>query len=114
MLNPLNKSESGEAATSEEPASPKTKFAGKRKAVKIVDKQTGVVYDSKSKAGKALAEEFGLDPGNSFVWYQVVKAAPDRFDVGSKERSDPNRGAPQASFRLRLSHVQTTNSPATS
>jgi len=55
------------------------KFGGRRKAVRVRDTTTGVVYASKSKAGKAVAAELGLDPDNAFVWYQVVKKAPDRF-----------------------------------
>ena len=58
---------------------PKLILGGKRRAVKVKDTQTEFVYDSKSKAGKALAEEFGLDPKDNFVWYKILKAAPDRF-----------------------------------
>lgn len=28
---------------------------------------------------EALAKEFGLDPDDSFVWYKVIKKAPERF-----------------------------------
>ena len=59
---------------------PTSKFGGKRKAVKVKDTTTGVVYTSKSKAGKAVAAELGLDPENAFVWYLVVKQAPGRFE----------------------------------
>ena len=59
---------------------PKKILGGKRKAVAIADLKTGELYLSKSKAGKALAEEFGLDPNDSFVWYKIVKKAPDRFE----------------------------------
>ena len=43
------------------------------------DTKTGQEYASKSKAGKAVAAEYGLDPNDSFVWYQVVRADPGRF-----------------------------------
>jgi hypothetical protein len=59
---------------------PKKILGGKRKAVAVADLKTGEVYPSKSKPGKALAAEFGLDPSDSFVWYKVVKKAPERFD----------------------------------
>ena len=55
-------------------------LGGKRRAVKVKDKNSRTLYDSKSKAGKALAEEFGLDPNDSFVWYRIVKLSPDRFE----------------------------------
>ena len=54
-------------------------LGGKRRPVKVKDRNSGTVYDSKSKAGKALASEFGLDPNDSFVWYRIVKLSPDRF-----------------------------------
>ncbi len=59
---------------------PKKILGGKRKAVAIADLKTGEVYPSKSKAGKALAAEFGLDPNDSFVWYKIVKKAPERYE----------------------------------
>ena len=55
-------------------------LGGKRRAVKVKDKNSGTIYDSKSKAGKALASEFGLDPNDNFVWYRIVKLSPDRFE----------------------------------
>lgn len=55
-------------------------LGGKRRRVKIKDRNSGTIYDSKSKAGKALASEFGLDPNDNFVWYRIVKLSPDRFE----------------------------------
>lgn len=55
-------------------------LGGKRRRVKVKDRNSGTIYDSKSKAGKALAPEFGLDPNDSFVWYRIVKLSPDRFE----------------------------------
>jgi hypothetical protein len=52
---------------------PKKILGGKRKAVAVADLKTGEMYPSKSKAGKALAAEFGFDSDDSFVWYQIVK-----------------------------------------
>ena len=58
----------------------KTILGGKRRAVRVKDRNSGTTYDSKSKAGKALAAEFGLDPNDNFVWYRIVKISPDRFE----------------------------------
>ncbi len=55
-------------------------LGGKRRAVRVKDRNSGTIYDSKSKAGKALASEFGLDPNDSFVWYRILKLSPDRFE----------------------------------
>ena len=55
-------------------------LGGKRRAVSVKDRNSGTIYDSKSKAGKALASEFGLDPNDSFVWYRIVKLSPERFE----------------------------------
>ena len=55
-------------------------LGGKRRRMKVTDRNSGTTYDSKSKAGKALASEFGLDPNDSFVWYRIVKISPDRFE----------------------------------
>ena len=73
----------GEGATSKATDSGKERgpiLGGKRRAVKVKDKNSGTLYDSKSKAGKALAAEFGLDPNDGFVWYRIVKLSPDRFE----------------------------------
>lgn len=56
--------ESGEGQTEAEDKS-KPKFGGRRRAIKVKDRKTGEVYESKSKAGKAVAAEYGLDPGTS-------------------------------------------------
>ena len=52
---------------------------GKQKAKPVVDTKTGTRYKSKSAAGMAVAAEYGLDPANTFVWYEVIKKDPDRF-----------------------------------
>lgn len=51
----------------------------KKKAKPQKDTKTGVVYKSKSSAGMAVAAEYGLDPTETFIWYEVIKKAPDRF-----------------------------------
>lgn len=55
------------------------KARGRRPAQPVRDKNTGIVYGSKAKAGMAVAAEYGLDPKNHFIWYEVIKKAPDRF-----------------------------------
>lgn len=62
-------------------------FGGKRTKTAIKDTQTGVVYASKAQMGKKLAAEFGLDPGNNFVYYQIILKAPDRFVDASEEEA---------------------------
>ena len=38
-----------------------------------------------------MAEEFGLDPNDNFVWYRIVKISPERFEeiagTGVKSKS---------------------------
>jgi len=57
-------------------------FGGKRTKTAIKDTKTGIVYPSKAGVGKALAgkDDFAdLDPGNSFVYYQMIGKSPERF-----------------------------------
>lgn len=56
-----------------------------RKAVK--DTKTGKVYPSKFAAGKALAGEYNLDPLDTKVYYQVVKADPGRLVEATEEEA---------------------------
>lgn len=51
----------------------------RKKAKPQKDTRTGVMYKSKASAGMAVAAEFGLDPTETFIWYEVIKKAPDRF-----------------------------------
>jgi len=55
------------------------KAKGKRVAQPVKDTKTGVTYGSKAKAGMAVAEEYGLDSKNHFIWYSVIKQDPKRF-----------------------------------
>jgi transglutaminase/protease-like cytokinesis protein 3 len=60
--------------------------------VQIMDKQTGKIYPSKNNAYQSLLKSgdltdlvdqgvFGPEPGkNTFGWYALVKALPDRFE----------------------------------
>ncbi len=57
----------------------KKKARGKRVAQPVKDTKTGVTYGSKASAGMAVAAEYGFDPKNHFVWYEVIKKDPDRF-----------------------------------
>jgi len=70
------------------PASPSTmkyeavetgKKRGKKVAQPVKDTKTGIVYGSKARAGMAVAAEYGLDPKNHFVWYEILKLDPKRF-----------------------------------
>jgi len=53
----------------------------RRKAQPVVDTRTGIKYGSKSSAGMAVAAEYGLDPTETYVWYEVLKKDPKRFRV---------------------------------
>ncbi len=57
----------------------KKRARGKRVAQPQKDTTTGLVYTSKAKAGMAVATEYGLDPTETFIWYEVIKKAPTRF-----------------------------------
>lgn len=39
----------------------------------VRDTRTGQVYQSKYKAGKALASQFGFNPTDKFVRYKILK-----------------------------------------
>ncbi len=55
------------------------KKAGRRAAQPVKDTHTGKVYGSKASAGMSVAAEYGLDPKNHFIWYEVIKKDPERF-----------------------------------
>jgi len=55
------------------------KKKGKRVAKPVKDTKTGIEYPSKSKAGMAVAAEYGLNPNNTFIWYDIIKKDPKRF-----------------------------------
>ncbi len=55
------------------------KAKGRQTAKPQKDTKTGITYSSKAKAGMAVAAEYGLDPTETFIWYSVIKKAPDRF-----------------------------------
>ncbi len=57
----------------------KKRARGKRVAQPQKDTTTGIVYESKAKAGMAVATEYGLEPTNHFAWYEVIKQSPKRF-----------------------------------
>ena len=63
-------------------------FGGKRKKTAIRDTKTGTIFASKAQLGKKLAGEFGLDPGNNFVYYQIIAKAPERFEDASEEEAE--------------------------
>lgn len=53
----------------------------------VKDTLTGVVYQSKYQAGKALAGRSDLNPNDNFAWYKILKLAREgRFvDVRTGE-----------------------------
>jgi len=81
----------------ESPSSPKVeavvktaKRKGKQKRKPVLDTTTNIEYKSKSSAGMAVAAEYGLDPTNTFIWYEVIKKAPTRFkEIGTLTPSAP-------------------------
>lgn len=62
----------------------------KMKAKPVLDTKTGVQYKSKASAGMAVAAEYGLDPTNTFIWYEVIKKDPNRFkEIGMLSQTAP-------------------------
>ena len=54
----------------------------KQKAQPQIDTKTHIQYKSKSAAGMAVAAEYGLDPKDTYVWYEILKKDPTRFKAG--------------------------------
>ena len=52
---------------------------------KTKDTKSGIVYNSRTEAGKAIAPELGLDPNKEGIWFEVTAQCPlGRFvDVAS-------------------------------
>ena len=55
------------------------KRRGRQPAQPVKDTKTGITYESKARAGMAVAAEYGLDPKNHFIWYEVIKKDSTRF-----------------------------------
>lgn len=56
----------------------------KMKAKPVRDTKTGIDYPSKAKAGMAVAAEYGLDPSNTYIWYEIIRKDPTRFkEIGA-------------------------------
>lgn len=53
----------------------------RKNAKPILDTETGNEYPSMFQAGKALYGLVGGDIENRFVWYQILRAFPDRFQT---------------------------------
>lgn len=51
----------------------------KRASHPILDVTTGKQYRAKAAAGRDLAHLVKGDPRDNFVWFQILKAFPDRF-----------------------------------
>jgi len=52
-----------------------------KKAHRIKDLRTGKVYPAKAAAGRDLAHLVGGDPKDSFVYFKIARAFPERFRV---------------------------------
>lgn len=50
-----------------------------RGRIRILDTVSGIVYNSREEAGRAVAREFGLEPDDPLVYYSVIKENPSRF-----------------------------------
>jgi len=48
---------------------------------RVRDTRTNIMYESKTKAGAAVAAEYGFDPSNNFAWYLILKEDPTRFEL---------------------------------
>lgn len=59
------------------------KRRGRAKAKPVIDSKTGIWYRSESGAAKAVAKEYGLDPGDHFAWYVIIKRDPSRFKLAT-------------------------------
>ena len=57
----------------------KVLFGGKRNRTKVKDLETGIIYNSKSEAGKKLAHLVDGNPADNFVWYRILQKFPNRF-----------------------------------
>lgn len=57
----------------------------RRRVKAIRDTITGVVYDSETQAGKALCELVGGRVSDTFVWFKLARAFPDRFETMNAE-----------------------------
>jgi hypothetical protein len=66
----------------------KSTMGGRRAGVPQLDTATGMVYKSKSAVGRALADEYGMDPDDHFVWYQIIRIDPNRFRDATKADID--------------------------
>ena len=51
----------------------------KGKGIQVRDTKTGIVYQSKYAAGRAVAAEYGIDPESEFIYYRINGADKERF-----------------------------------
>ena len=66
----------------------RTLFGGKRTKTRVRDKETGIIYNSKSEVGRKMAELVNGDPEDTFVWYKILQKHPGRFEEVSEEVSE--------------------------
>lgn len=52
-------------------------------AKRTTDTKTGIEYDARNAAGKAIASEFGL-PITNYVWFDVLRLAPEGRFIDTK------------------------------
>ncbi len=87
------------------------RFGADHKPKAVKDTKTGKVYPSLFAAGKGLAAEYGLDPLDTKVYYQIIKKEPERLKV--LEATDPEGIAVQAAAKAELEEkVQEANKAA--
>jgi hypothetical protein len=72
-----------------------TTKGGRKAGVPQYDTKTGKLYRSRAAVGKAWAREYGLNPDDHFVWYQIIHVDPMRFrNATAGEISDYNKANP--------------------
>jgi len=84
-----------------EPALSVSLSGGRKAGMPQFDTDTGIIYKSKSAAGKAVADSYGLDPYDHFVWYAIVGLDPSRFRDATKADVDAyNKAHPLSPLRF--------------
>lgn len=62
----------------------------------IRDTETGKEYRSKGEAGRDLYHLVGGDPKNTYVWYAILRAFPNRFQIKNADGEWVNLDDPSA------------------
>lgn len=84
-----------------EPATTLSSSGGRKPGMPQLDGNTGMVYKSKSAAGKAVAIEYELDSYDHFVWYSIIRLDPTRFRDATRADVDAyNKAHPLSPLRF--------------